>query len=357
MRRLLTVCLLALPAAASASNLPSKINFQGKLVHPVTGEPRNGPVSMTFRLYDAPTNGALLYTEPQSNVPVANGVFSVQIGTVTGLFPKLFQGASAYLSVQVSPDALEMEPRQQLNMSAYAFTAMQLVADGAAAVRVDNAYSTFTSAGHLLLAGGVQGSSGSFANGVTASSGTFTATGATQYSLATSSGLLVAGGTLRAEGAGGVEVVNGVKAATFTGDGADVANARPEVSSDTAINSFITPAATEVMVSSASVTPSRANSRFVIFGALGMNRANNNLATWTLRVRRAVAADCTTASTQVGTAFNHTVPNTAGMSNVTTYFNVDAPNTVSVVSYCLTVSASGAQTMDERSIVVMELAP
>ena len=219
MRRFLTALLLLQAVAAAASHLPSKINFQGKLLDSVTSEPRNGTFAMTFRLYAAPTGGAAQYTETQSGVAVANGVFSVQIGTVTGLFPELFQGASAYLSVQVAPDG-EMSPRQQLNMSAYAFTAMQLVADGASSVRVDNVYSTFTSAGHLLLAGGVQGSSGSFTNGVTASSGTFTATGATQYSLETASGALIGGGSLRVDGGGGVTALYGVKAATLTLNGA-----------------------------------------------------------------------------------------------------------------------------------------
>lgn len=206
---------LLLAAAASAANLPLKINFQGKLLDPATSEPRNGAFTMTLRLYAAETGGSALFTETQAGVNVANGVFAVQIGSTAALSPDLFAGASAYLSVQVSPDS-EMTPRQQLNMSAYSFTAAQLVADAESRVRVGNAYSTFTSAGNLLLAAGVQGSSGSFTNGVTASSGTFTAAGGSQYSVAASSGLLSSAGTVRSLGAGGMHATYGVRAGSVT---------------------------------------------------------------------------------------------------------------------------------------------
>lgn len=361
MRRLLTLCVLALAVSATASNLPSKINFQGKLLDPATNEPRDGTFTMTLRLYGAPTGGAALYTETQTAVPVSNGVFSIQIGSVATLTPELFKGASAYLSVQVSPDALEMSPRQQLNMSAYAFTAAQLAADGTAMVRVDNAYSTFTAAGNLLLAAGVQGSSASFVNGVTASSGTFFATGASQYSLQTSSGLLVGGGTLRAAGAGGVSVRYGVNASTFSGEGADLTAVRPDVSSDTANNLFTATSGVEILVSSTVISPARTDSRFIVFATVGINRAANNLTSWQIRVRRNVGGACTTGSTQVGFTNVHTVTNTAGISNTVTIFKVDAPTIPSVpttIWYCLTLNSPTAnQTSDERTMAVMELAP
>jgi hypothetical protein len=218
MRRTLSALLpLLLAAAASGANLPLKINFQGKLIDPATYEPRNGAFTMTLRLYNAPTGGSVLFTETQTGVPVSNGVFSVQVGSTAYLAPELFSGASAYLSVQVSPDASEMSPRQQLNMSAYAYAAAQLVSDGPAGVRVGNAYSSFTSAGNLLLSAGVQGSSGSFTNGVTAASGTFTqANGG--YAVHAASGVRVSSGTLLLEpGSRGLNALGtGVTASTAT---------------------------------------------------------------------------------------------------------------------------------------------
>ncbi|MDP3543632.1 MAG: hypothetical protein Q8T11_14270 [Elusimicrobiota bacterium] len=182
LRRSLTLILFTVPAAAGM--LPLRIPFQGKLVDPTTNAPRNGSISMQFRLYDAPTGGSALFTETQA-VAVNNGVFSVQIGTTSRLDADLFSGASAYLGITVESDS-EMLPRQPLSMTPYAFTAMQLVNDGDIRVNAGTAYSTFTSAGNLLLP-----------HGVTAATASFTAAGATVFSLQTSSGVNVLGGTLR----------------------------------------------------------------------------------------------------------------------------------------------------------------
>ncbi|MDX6770961.1 MAG: hypothetical protein SF051_15620 [Elusimicrobiota bacterium] len=205
MRRLLTPFLLSLAVGAPAANLPLKLNFQGRLIDPATSVPKDGVFSMTFRVYDAASGGSALYTETQSAVPVSNGVFSVQLGSAAALSPDLFAGASAYLSVQVSPDA-EMSPRQQLVMSPYAMTAAQLVGDAAVRVRVGAvSYSTFTSGGNLLLM-----------SGVSASTGVFSATGNAVYSVSASSGILSSAGTVRVLGAGGVHADYGVRAGSVT---------------------------------------------------------------------------------------------------------------------------------------------
>ncbi len=196
--RVVSLALLAaLPAAAV--NLPLRIPFQGKLIDPATNNPKNGSFSMQFQIYAAPTGGSSLYSETQT-VPVSNGVFAVQIGTLSLLSADLFSGASAYLGVTVGADA-EMTPRQPLSMSPYAFTAAQLVASGDMRVNAGTSYSTFTSAGNLLLQYGVVGTTAAFSGGLTASSGTFTATGASQFSLETSSGVRVELGTLKVDAA------------------------------------------------------------------------------------------------------------------------------------------------------------
>jgi hypothetical protein len=231
----LATLLLSAPPAR-ASNLPLRIAFQGRLTDPATNNPRDGAFDMTFRLYSVPSGGSALYTETQLQVPVNNGVFSTQLGSVTALSPDLFTNASSYLGITVSPDASEMTPRQRLAMAPYAFTAAQLVADSAARVQVGTAYSTFTAAGGLTLQGalsaasaslagtlsasdvaatyGVSGATATFSAGLTASSGTFTATGASQYSVRASSGIFLAAGTLEADGSGGVSAPAGVSAST-----------------------------------------------------------------------------------------------------------------------------------------------
>lgn len=224
-RILASVSVLLLAVAAQAVILPLRINIQGKLTD-LSGAPLNGPQSVTFKLYNSPVGTAggapVLFTESQS-LSADNGVFSTHLGSTALLTPDLFAGASAYLGITVSPDS-EMMPLQQLVMSPYAFTAAQLVHHADIRVNAGNAYSTFTAAGNWLMPAGVVAGTASFSGALTASSGTFTATGASQYSLQTSSGLSVLGGTLKlAPGSRGLDASGtGVTAATaaFTGTGA-----------------------------------------------------------------------------------------------------------------------------------------
>src|SRR5438045_2634229 len=102
-----TLLILALPSAALIP--PMKINFQGKLIDPVTNNPKNGTFAMTFAIYNVPSGGTALFTETQNSVSVVNGVFSAQIGSAALLSRELFLGASAYLGVTVGGDS-EMTP-------------------------------------------------------------------------------------------------------------------------------------------------------------------------------------------------------------------------------------------------------
>lgn len=254
MKRLAALAgLLALAAGtAFAVILPLRISFQGKLIDPTTNQPRNGNVSMQFKIYDVPTGGAALASDPVGggfvNVPVNNGVFSYAIGTGTLLTADMFRGASVYVGVTVNGDS-EMTPRLPLSMAAYAFTAMQLVSDSDIRVNSGIAYSTFTTAGNLLVGSGVvagtaafqaQGSSvysivsssgihmtsgtlrvgaGSFGvdasgTGIVASTGTFLGWGNGTFSIVTSSGINIQNGTLQVDATGGIQADFGIVAST-----------------------------------------------------------------------------------------------------------------------------------------------
>ncbi|MEQ1518257.1 MAG: collagen-like protein [Usitatibacteraceae bacterium] len=107
---------------------PRTINYQGFLTTSA-GVPLDAPVEITFRLYAAPSGGAALYSETQPGVAVAKGLFNAQIGAVAPI--SLAFDVPYWLSVQVNADA-EMNPRQPLAASAYAFRASSL--DGAATI-------------------------------------------------------------------------------------------------------------------------------------------------------------------------------------------------------------------------------
>ena len=74
-----------LSTAAGYDAVPQAISYQGYL-QSSSGAPVNGTVSMTFGLYTAPAGTAApIWTENQSGVNVTNGVYSVQLGSVTPL--------------------------------------------------------------------------------------------------------------------------------------------------------------------------------------------------------------------------------------------------------------------------------
>lgn len=197
------------PPRTEAASSPQKIGFQGKLLD-TADNPRNGSFDMTFRIFDAPTAGAELWSETQSGVSVNNGVFTVQLGAVSALTAGLFGGASAFLEVQVAPDSA-MTPRQQLLMTPIAFRA--LLANDLA---VGN--TNYVQVRATLQSGAVfHVASGTVAGAFMATgSSSFTASGNSTYSLNTSSGIRLQAGTLRVEGSGGVEALTVVKAATVT---------------------------------------------------------------------------------------------------------------------------------------------
>jgi hypothetical protein len=106
---------LALTPQAGSAGLPQTMNYQGSLSDSL-GAPVNGPVDMTFTLYDALTGGAALWTETQT-VQVTSGIFNVQLGAVVPLTTPLFDN-TVYLGIAVGLDP-EMTPRQTLDVFGY----------------------------------------------------------------------------------------------------------------------------------------------------------------------------------------------------------------------------------------------
>src|SRR5688500_7134384 len=79
----MAMLLASMPSAPVQAAAPAMFNYQGKLSD-ASGAPRNSPVSMAFRIYDAASGGTLRVTyTPSSAVSVTNGVFSVLVGDTT----------------------------------------------------------------------------------------------------------------------------------------------------------------------------------------------------------------------------------------------------------------------------------
>ncbi len=116
----------ALSVAAVHAQVPKTINYQGYLTTP-SGVAVNGNVAMTLKLYDAVVAGNELYAETHPSVTVANGIFNVQVGSVTPM--GLNFGAPYFLGVTIGTDP-EMTPRRPLSSAPYAVTAENIAPGG-----------------------------------------------------------------------------------------------------------------------------------------------------------------------------------------------------------------------------------
>lgn len=116
----------ALGFASADAQVPKTINYQGYLTTP-SGAAVNGNVAMTLKLYDAVNAVTELYAETHPSVTVANGVFNVQIGSVTPM--GLNFTAPYFLGVTVGTDP-EMTPRRPLTSAPYAVTAENIAPGG-----------------------------------------------------------------------------------------------------------------------------------------------------------------------------------------------------------------------------------
>ncbi|MBI3957199.1 MAG: hypothetical protein HY328_00215, partial [Chloroflexi bacterium] len=106
-----------LPAGTAATT--HVLSYQGRLADPTTGAPKaDGSYSMTFRIYDAATAGATLWTELK-DVTVSKGLFTTLLGDTIPLDPAIFDGNDRWLGVKVSTDS-EAAPRMRLAFVPYA---------------------------------------------------------------------------------------------------------------------------------------------------------------------------------------------------------------------------------------------
>jgi hypothetical protein len=93
------------------------INYQGYLTDS-GGNPINATLQMIFSIYETAVGGSAVWTETQPSVAIADGLFSVLLGSTNPISPQYLTGES-YLGIQVGSDP-EMTPRQRMVSVAYA---------------------------------------------------------------------------------------------------------------------------------------------------------------------------------------------------------------------------------------------
>jgi hypothetical protein len=108
-------------SAWSAVSVPKLVHYQGLLTQSTGAPLADGSYGMTFRIFDASTGGSPSWSETQT-VPVANGYYSVFLGSSTSLPAEpFFSGPQKYLEVQVNTETLA--PRERIVSVPYAILA------------------------------------------------------------------------------------------------------------------------------------------------------------------------------------------------------------------------------------------
>lgn len=147
--------------ANALTTVPTQVNFQGRLTDPSGNVKPDGSYNMTFRLFTASSGGSAVWTEVRettNRVTLTNGLFSVQLGSVTPLSASLFASGNLYLEIELPSTATAtcstsscasytegpMTPRNVLATSAYAYNAETLDGIDSSAFGQLSANNTFT---------------------------------------------------------------------------------------------------------------------------------------------------------------------------------------------------------------------
>lgn len=125
------------------SDTPQLISFQGRIVDANSQPLADGNYSMTFKIFNVSVGGAALWTETQGTVAVANGLFSVLLGSVTSLSSL---GFNENYWLEITVGASTYTPRQQISAAAYALNIPDL--------RVTTAKIAPGTAGQILMSNG-----------------------------------------------------------------------------------------------------------------------------------------------------------------------------------------------------------
>lgn len=107
--------------------VPELINYQGRLTD-ASGTPLDTTVAMTFTIYDDPADGSIIWSESQTSVTVANGLFAVLLGSVNPIGEVVFADTVRYLGIKIGTDP-EASPRTRLVSVPYAHRVITI--DGA----------------------------------------------------------------------------------------------------------------------------------------------------------------------------------------------------------------------------------
>lgn len=143
----------------AATGINEQIHFQGKVVNSDGTNVANGDYDFVFKIYTVDSGGVAVWTETRETadqVTVTDGIFSVNLGSVTALPGSIdFNTDNIFLGIEFNGDG-EMSPRVQFTAVPYAHNAAKVggltVTDTTGTLTIPNGTTiAFSGANNLTL--------------------------------------------------------------------------------------------------------------------------------------------------------------------------------------------------------------
>jgi hypothetical protein len=113
------IVLISVLSITLLGQIPRTISYQGVLLDNAS-VPLNGSYTLTFKLYNDPSSGTVLWQESKVT-DISDGIFNVILGSDVPLTLSFDQ--TYYLGITVGTGGTELQPRIELTSSAYALNA------------------------------------------------------------------------------------------------------------------------------------------------------------------------------------------------------------------------------------------
>lgn len=139
--RVLAIAAMAIVLAAAGASVyadvPSRISYQGRLTNNL-GQPVDSVTDITFILYEDSLGTAPVWTETQPSVKIANGLFTVLLGSINTNLVAQFEGKERWLGIKIGNSAVMMQALPIVSAT-YAFKTLRTDSAAVAKAVIDNA--------------------------------------------------------------------------------------------------------------------------------------------------------------------------------------------------------------------------
>lgn len=101
------------------ADVPQLLSYQGRLTNTVNEPVADGLYSITFSIYDAESNGTVVWSESLNDVQLTQGLFSVFLGQTIPITSTVFSEPNRYLEVSINDEIVTA--RHRFSTVSYAY--------------------------------------------------------------------------------------------------------------------------------------------------------------------------------------------------------------------------------------------